>query len=860
MYLLCRMLMVIIATLCLLVDQGGSSTKAWRDDLKCGGDFLAPNEEVAQCDPESNEPCCSPYNWCGITEDHCNCEGCIDFRLTGVSSTKAWRDDLKCGGDFLAPNEEVAQCNPEGNEPCCSPYNWCGITEDHCNCEGCIDFRLTRPKNCENDEFTCNNGLCIPEIQRCDINNDCGDASDEDTTCTFDEACMNYQPSLVDVPCHFSVLILHENSVETDRISFVFDAADLGGISRIHITGNNKNSLNIIRFNITTSSDQRFAYATKKATVASLRVPLVIHRGDVVTITMEHTDDPGSMPWVAALVPQCSIRGVLQNSSCALTATCRHWIVTSSLPEIERCYPLQITKSVLEWYKKCLPFCLEEIFMDSDGHQLTFPRTNMSERAYSVEKCPSSDVSLASRPCGTYEFAIWKDPVRNDCRTDKNDTLESLTELYKNSEIEEEDVISVSDEVVAATGSPQYNGDDLDLTIILLEKIVAVESPSSKVTSNVLQIVDNILINKEDNFRQNLAEIQPSRILQTLENQLTFFQLGEEQTNFTFVGSSVAAHAIHLDPSTLKSSVAYGALFSSSTKDATEPFYAGGTFFEAAETSTDETKNIRCLVTLPESLLKNATTGPSGNLPLTFAVLRPSIFFNRTLNVNAPHESVGSIIMSAKIESNNASDLEDPVKLTFHTYNESGSSVNDVTKRCVYWKYASNGSEGRWSSDGCQIQKRSGEDDEGSITECHCDHLTNFAVLIDIQGDINNAVLDFLSMIGCVVSITSLIVTIVTFLAVKKLRNRRAQQILLNLCFALLGLYLFFLIGINQIQTEIGCVIFGALIHFFCLSSLAWMAVEATNMYLLFVRVFDSGMSGFIWKAMLAGWGVFLLW
>lgn len=50
-----------------------------------------------------------------------------------------------------------------------------------------LPYLSAGPKSCENDEFTCNNGLCIPEIQRCDFNNDCGDASDEDTTCAFDE-------------------------------------------------------------------------------------------------------------------------------------------------------------------------------------------------------------------------------------------------------------------------------------------------------------------------------------------------------------------------------------------------------------------------------------------------------------------------------------------------------------------------------------------------------------------------------------------------------------------------------------------------------------------------------------------------
>lgn len=89
----------------------------------------------------------------------------------------------------------------------------------------------------------------------------------------------------------------------------------------------------------------------------------------------------------------------------------------------------------------------------------------------------------------------------------------------------------------------------------------------------------------------------------------------------------------------------------------------------------------------------------------------------------------------------------------------------------------------------------------------------------------------------------------------RKFRSQRPKQILINLCFALLGLYLSFLIGIDRVNLKIGCTIFGALIHFFCLASVAWMCVEAVNMYLLFVKIFDSGVSRFMLKSMAAAWG-----
>ncbi|XP_070534538.1 uncharacterized protein [Ptychodera flava] len=54
----------------------------------------------------------------------------------------SWRDDLRCGPEFTAPNGvSPAECNPHGIYPCCSTANWCGISDDHCKCDECIDYR-----------------------------------------------------------------------------------------------------------------------------------------------------------------------------------------------------------------------------------------------------------------------------------------------------------------------------------------------------------------------------------------------------------------------------------------------------------------------------------------------------------------------------------------------------------------------------------------------------------------------------------------------------------------------------------------------------------------------------------------------
>jgi len=112
----------------------------WRDDLRCGPDFLNAAGEPAECNPfnEFGYRCCSPYGWCGKTKDHCNCgEKCIDYSVP-------WREDLRCGPKFLNANGDPAECNPfnEHGYRCCSPHAWCGKTKAHCTCDDCIDYSV----------------------------------------------------------------------------------------------------------------------------------------------------------------------------------------------------------------------------------------------------------------------------------------------------------------------------------------------------------------------------------------------------------------------------------------------------------------------------------------------------------------------------------------------------------------------------------------------------------------------------------------------------------------------------------------------------------------------------------------------
>ena len=54
-----------------------------RGDRRCGGgEFALQDGSPSQCDPTSENPCCSKWGFCGPDADHCACEECVDYRTT----------------------------------------------------------------------------------------------------------------------------------------------------------------------------------------------------------------------------------------------------------------------------------------------------------------------------------------------------------------------------------------------------------------------------------------------------------------------------------------------------------------------------------------------------------------------------------------------------------------------------------------------------------------------------------------------------------------------------------------------------------------------------------------------------------
>ena len=92
----------------------------------------------------------------------------------------------------------------------------------------------------------------------------------------------------------------------------------------------------------------------------------------------------------------------------------------------------------------------------------------------------------------------------------------------------------------------------------------------------------------------------------------------------------------------------------------------------------------------------------------------------------------------------------------------------------------------------------------------------------------------------------------------EEIPRKLPPKILLSLCISLIALLVVFLVAAEKTSNKVGCLIIGALLHYFILTSCLWMAVEAVNLYQSFVKVRLRGSEEekkFYVTASLVAWG-----
>uniref|UniRef100_A0AC35U694 GH18 domain-containing protein n=1 Tax=Rhabditophanes sp. KR3021 TaxID=114890 RepID=A0AC35U694_9BILA len=121
---------------------------------RCGRNSpLREDGSFAICNPDDNASfCCSNAGYCGSTKEHCECDGCVNFKInptfkyvpiTWWTYAQSSENSGKCGKNApILKDGTIPTCNPESlSAHCCSISGWCGTGKEYCECENCVDFK-----------------------------------------------------------------------------------------------------------------------------------------------------------------------------------------------------------------------------------------------------------------------------------------------------------------------------------------------------------------------------------------------------------------------------------------------------------------------------------------------------------------------------------------------------------------------------------------------------------------------------------------------------------------------------------------------------------------------------------------------
>ncbi|WAR24907.1 AGRL2-like protein, partial [Mya arenaria] len=189
--------------------------------------------------------------------------------------------------------------------------------------------------------------------------------------------------------------------------------------------------------------------------------------------------------------------------------------------------------------------------------------------------------------------------------------------------------------------------------------------------------------------------------------------------------------------------------------------------------------------------------------------------------------------------------LTEPVIIAFKT--EKVDGVERYQHKCSFWNY-SLGFTGSWSQKGCALDKTN-----DTHTLCRCNHLTSFAVLMDIHKTeikgVHAVVLSYITYAGIIISVICCFFSWLTFvcLSCRCIKGPRssADERGHSGGSSYAGSASRSVNGErNSIHKHlIACAVIAGVLHFFFTSSFFWMFLEGIHILFMLVQVFDAARS-----------------
>ncbi|XP_071829259.1 uncharacterized protein [Apostichopus japonicus] len=488
--------------------------------------------------------------------------------------------------------------------------------------------------------------------------------------------------------------------------------------------------------------------------------------------------------------------------------------------------------------------------------------------------------SDASSNTATCTFSITVSPVdakppMEETTTDStsavvlelDDILRTLAEgniITEEVEMDAESIETISNDQEVLEKDPEVLG----LVILTLEAVTGAGEASVNITEPVVRIINNLMDLDQDTFEDKM--VGGERAVAALEEQVTNFQSSEG--NFSTVLDNVGVTAVKINRETIGSSLAFANVFQEhETPVIGGALQEGNTrlFSDGNELPLERTVTS---ISVPSTVLD--LLGEAGveltAVPVSFILYGNDVLFRPSMPTNLEEnkdegdnstvtERVASQIISAILRLADTSIENLPpgspaVVTTFKTILTITEQEAIEAQDCVVWDYDEKTGEGFWTKDGCERIS----DDNSAQTTCSCNKLGSFAILIRVRKGSFEAqiALQFITLIGSIISGLALIACLVTFVSLKSFRSKQPTHIHINLCLSLLGFYIAILVNPLAVGKEVRCTVASVFVHFFTLATSAWMSAEAMNMYYLFLKADRSTVRHFIPIACLLAYGL----
>ncbi|XP_076353780.1 latrophilin Cirl-like isoform X2 [Tachypleus tridentatus] len=461
------------------------------------------------------------------------------------------------------------------------------------------------------------------------------------------------------------------------------------------------------------------------------------------------------------------------------------------------------------------------------------------EGQIAIEKCPDGSMGYARWQCGTSPVRWLPDfPDLSECQSVWVDNLHSRIEG-------EESIVGIATELAVITKTKPLYGGDIRQVSGIVQRLVAKMAATVKdvtdsqqryqgsptnqqrfqITQEMLELMSEVSSNLLEHYHSDSWRDLPEPEQRSTASALV---QGLEESSWLLAESLPTNSQFHKIQNNLLVSVRRVQTWSVSEVR----------FPTLEDVEASEWKRMDESVTVPsQALLGSAINGVVDVVFLAYNKLENFLtaadrgVFGRPLSVGKHSNSshiINSRVLAASIRRHGLASLHQPAKIVFRHI-----QVENVTNpRCVFWEFNNR----LWSGEGCWVSLTN-----KTHTVCSCNHLTNFALLMEVSATENQVTQEVSKLavwIGCGVAMTFILMT---FLLLMLLSNLKGDVFTIrkNLLFCLFVAEVIILTGIAQTANRIICGVVAGFLHYALLEVFTWSLLGIFHLFMVVLDVFD---------------------